>query len=1574
MFTPRKFGLLILSAALALAAGLAFTGPVYAQEGAPQPTVPAGDETLPPPPMPSDSLDGLSAGSDPAAPPPPPPPDLSTITSGLAATGVVLVDEEDHPLPVISQAIPEGNFPWIRVGTTIHYFATDCTGLTSECHPYANPVQGAVDYIVEKGILPTDRAIHVDSSVAPYTGTVSIDGVLHAILKQLNRLDGGCSHGTGLCDSSDPTKTIIDGGLSVKGTLAGFTLQGLTFKGGVTFAGNTGALVIRNVAVDGASNSGLDVRNHSGAITLEGVRVTGSTTTGISIDNSAVIAPVSITSGESSHAGGLAGEIITKGPVTITASSFHHGGAGGLKITTAAYLTVRNGLFTDNSFSSSTNPWDGAGLYAIASSITLDEVQSIHNGRDGFMLNANGAIALVRSRAMQNGRDGLRICKDGDCSNTIVSAGVVALTGAEFSNNTGNGALLSYIGALTATRATFNGNILSGLNVISSNPVSLNGILANDNQAFGVRMDLCQFDSSLGSCTASASFTMLNTAGQNQVAGNSYDGLWVRSGGVIHLTGLEALANKSSGIILINRESKAAPGVKLYDLISNENFMRGMLIQTRGPVFWNKGGASRNGNLTTPVGGYGGGVYIDNSYGTAPVSLTRLEFNDNLVDNGLNVLSKGAITLAWVNAGGNGWSGVYLDNAETGAAGGISITFSPDSQGLFNGNGANGLEIRSKGAILLSWLEASGNGQSGALIDNTGASAYAPVTLMMINSHVNGSGGVKVTSRGAITIINIDALNNNGIGVWLENTAGAGAVTIRRTLQGQNVFNNNKGIGLRILARGQVTLDRIAASNVQPSLAFEGIGAWVDNCLWNDPDGNGPMMGKCFGAGGVTLNATPGWDNDFHNNATKGLWVESGGAINAINLQAILNGQEGVLLDNSRQSLPFSVTVASIGDSILGFIQNGRSGLVVYSSGALMIRNVRANGNDGHGAWLDNTRALTPRPVNVINSVFNNNRNGDGLHVYSKGPVTLVDIEAQNNDAHEMVLPPETSTFNRLQMTGYEHADVFQISNVTNYHLFNLEPDFNATLRLESRAIGGSSWTLVDEMTGDSIMNLGGTLADGYEYRVLVIGNDLSNGNTYRLTDSGDMHYVSIGAGVHVTTDFESASGLVRLINMSPNSGHFSGNASDGIHIHARGAIHLSRVVAENNGGHGALVDNCVWNFSLVSCTITDNVSLSGVSNGFNGNRRTGLLVSSFGAISVDNINAWGNGGKGVYLTNAYGVSGVTVKSSNPNGANRILQNGNIGLTVFSSGAILIEDTEVIGNVSGGGLLDNTYGNRGITIRASRFNLSTSNLYGKGLGLEIDTKGAVFLDGVHANGNESFGANISNTTSLAPQPVTILRSEFNHTRNETGLVVESQGFILLNNVEASHNYKYGAVLNNCLLDMDHNPCTYSAPVSVLGTLGENTFNGNGNAGLQITSDGNLTISRIVAGFNGKSHASEPYGAIIVSYHGSIIVNDGLFERNWGSGLVAFAERGSVTVIGIRCYSNALDSIATPSNTAGAAISSFSTKNDLRVINSIFTGNGDYGLMYHTFARFIWIGSIAVGNNYENNGAKDIYAY
>src|ERR1700690_235715 len=109
----------------------------------------------------------------------------------------------------------------------------------------------------------------------------------------------------------------------------------------------------------------------------------------------------------------------------------------------------------------------------------------------------------------------------------------------------------------------------------------------------------------------------------------------------------------------------------------------------------------------------------------------------------------------------------------------------------FNNDFLGGLNVISKGAITLSSLTADGNGNAGsglgANLDNSGGTGAIAISSSQFNT--NQLDGLDILSKGAITLSSLTATGNTvGVGVNLNNPTSLGTVTIT-----SSTFNSNHG-------------------------------------------------------------------------------------------------------------------------------------------------------------------------------------------------------------------------------------------------------------------------------------------------------------------------------------------------------------------------------------------------------------------------------------------------------------------------------------------------------------------------------------------------------------------------------------------------------------------------------------------------------------------------------------------------------------------------------------------------------------------------------------------------------------
>ncbi|KAA3646474.1 MAG: hypothetical protein DWQ07_09680 [Chloroflexi bacterium] len=197
---------------------------------------------------------------------------------------------------------------------------------------------------------------------------------------------------------------------------------------------------------------------------------------------------------------------------------------------------------------------------------------------------------------------------------------------------------------------------------------------------------------------------------------------------------------------------------------------------------------------------------------------------------------------------------VSLDNVTTNNTGTASVGASIDNtasstdaevtinDGNFNGFNNNGLLVQSDGAITLSGVTANGNGDEGAVLDNTSGSGPNSINVSGSIFNNNGSNGtfsgLLVDATGTILLSGVTADGNTGDGVTLNSGVGTGPTDIiikcsALTNNGGNGFTanaNNGDLGLYSVTTSGNT-NAFATTNVT-NISFK-----VINCNPDNDDG-----------------------------------------------------------------------------------------------------------------------------------------------------------------------------------------------------------------------------------------------------------------------------------------------------------------------------------------------------------------------------------------------------------------------------------------------------------------------------------------------------------------------------------------------------------------------------------------------------------------------------------------------------------------------------------------------------------------------------------------------------------------
>ena len=376
------------------------------------------------------------------------------------------------------------------------------------------------------------------------------------------------------------------------------------------------------------------------------------------------------------------------------------------------------------------------------------------------------------------------------------------------------------------------------------------------------------------------------------------------------------------------------------------------------------------------------------------------------------------MTLTGVNVHDNSGAGAKIDNhAGTGTVTVSSSTF-------YGNNSGDGLDIFSKGAITLNSVTAGElgdpNGGSGADLDNCvygdllnhtqGCTVLtsAPVTVTGSSFSYNGGTGLDISSTGIITGTGLTASNNGSFGAWLDNcnswiynTANGSqkcstSVAHAVTLNGTNNFSYNDSDGLTVNSTGAITINNLTAS-YNTTLNGYGRGAAINNCNWIDS----PNGGVCTTASApVTLTGT----NTFDNNWANGLQIDSTGAITISNLNANYNGATGAQLDNCQNyeydtTNNYSKCSATVVHAITltgnnTFDNNYYDGLDIGSYGPIAASNITADDNGTSASDVNAIYYTGGSGADWDNCVWSNSTNS----CTSSSTVTLTGINQFNGN------------------------------------------------------------------------------------------------------------------------------------------------------------------------------------------------------------------------------------------------------------------------------------------------------------------------------------------------------------------------------------------------------------------------------------------------------------------------------------------------------------------------------------------------------------------------------------------------
>jgi hypothetical protein len=537
----------------------------------------------------------------------------------------------------------------------------------------------------------------------------------------------------------------------------------------------------------------------------------------------------------------------------------------------------------------------------------------------------------------------------------------------------------------------------------------------------------------------------------------------------------------------------------------------------------------------------------------------------------------------------------------------------------------------------------------------------------------------------------------------------------------------------------------------------------------------------------------------------------------------IVNWKGAVTLNNiTIKNAPIDLTTDPAGD-----------GLTVSTKSNIVLNNVNAADNSGAGANLDNcfsnTTICTGTGVVTVNySTFSGNT-GDGLDVFSNRGIYAKNLTVLNNQGDGT----------RLDNSNALSAQPVTLTSVNNF-------SYNT----------GSG--LVVHSTGT-----------------------ITLGNVTALHNSGSWGaYLDNCGDINSSTNNCNTPGAYNITLAGSNN--FSNNAFDGLDVWASGMIKINNLTAVDNGT--GLTTPTVWTgmgayLNNFGAPIIRPLTLTGT-NTFTGNAAAGLYMDSWGAVSVSNLTANENGLNvnclpagtcaGVYVerSGAFTLTGYGVLNGNGNGA------GDAGLVAYSWGAMSLTNLVANGNAGWGVYLDNSTVTHPANLTLIGTNVFTNNQY---TGLVAYSDGVINMSNVTASYNglagdaaDGYGAFVDNCF-VDPTPphhcgvksaksVILTGTSFFNNNKSDGLWVNSLGAVSASRVTANNNGGNGAYLDN----------QWMYQTFKITLTGNNVFNGNQAIGLEVFSNGAITISNLTANEN---KGGTPFKGVITTNAGGAYLDN-----------------------------------------------------------------------------------------------------
>ena len=550
--------------------------------------------------------------------------------------------------------------------------------------------------------------------------------------------------------------------------------------------------------------------------------------------------------------------------------------------------------------------------------------------------------------------------------------------------------------------ANNNGNV--GIAIGNNGAVTLKNVRANDNADGGASINTCNSNP----CTYTGAVTVSDSTFLSNDGVFDDPGLYISANGIISLTNVDVSSNGSvthtiRGAWLINNVSPSVGTVTTSSSTFNNNYDDGLEILSKGNVTLN--------NITA-LSNHGQGADIVNTYGIGNVTITGGDFESNDTD-GLYVQSHGSITfngpasgnsLAYSNGMTGSGVGVYLENFTVTTPKPVAVTKLETAQ-----NAGIGLYIATRGIITLDSINAhdnTGSGSDGVYINGNGVATNVVVnTSKGPNYFSNNDGkGLHIFNNiGSLTLNNVYAQGNAEQGVYVH-SGSSSATTINN-----GYFSDNGYEGISITTLGVITLNGGYANSNGTAGVYHGANLVNDSSISPTP---------------VNVSKF-----EFSDNTGYGLWVSSQGAITLNHVTAESNkGSFGIrLCNNNSFSSPVSV-LSTLGLNEINFNYNDQLGIESYGLVTVNGVVIDGTGTSGYGIDINNVTPSMPTTILPTNVSLSNDTVSHtlftGIRIATKGNVTFTNVKSNytGNVIHAStgadITVTATTTLKTVTITG----------------------------------------------------------------------------------------------------------------------------------------------------------------------------------------------------------------------------------------------------------------------------------------------------------------------------------------------------------------------------------------------------------------------------------------------------------------------------------------------------------------------------------------------------------------------------